>query len=723
MAQSKFKTRQIESSTGPGAFLTTDSSNIPVFIVPSSGADRIPFYDDSATGAAFLTLGTNLSITGTTLNATAGAGGYSTIQEEGSGLTARSTLNFIGGGFTAADDAGNSRTNITLDATLNALAAYNTNGILVQTAADTFAGRALTAPAAGFTITNNDGVSGNPTFVLANDLAALEALSSTGIAVRTASDTWAQRSIVGTAGRVTVSDGNGVAGNPTINIDSNVAFKNTDDTIAGNWTFTNNVVLNGTPSLSSHAVNKGYVDALLQGISWKNSVDVATTANITLSGEQTIDGVSTSSSRVLVKNQSTTSANGIYVSGAGAWTRATDMDVWAEVPSAAVFVERGTTQADTAWVCTSDDGGTLGSTAITFVKFSSASGSIDGSGATNKVAYWSDTDTLTSTTNFHFSGTQLALGTATPVSSTMFTTQGTGTGNTTYGYTHNNSSGTNAFRVADDGTLTVGTSSPLTIEAIGLSRSGAISITPSSGNALNLFSGNGGTVNYGNGFSWTAASGTLNAMRNASLVSLSSASTATFTALAIETSITQTGGANGITRGLYINPSLTTPADYRGVEINVAAAQYALFVNSGKTRINVGSDASWDLPVRNASGDLTRIANGTTGQVLTATTGSAPTWQTPAGGVTITLAYVEGSTSSTIDLDANSGVVKDKDGNNVAFTVPTDTTKFEVYRNGQRLAETGSLTTRDYSVNTTTHVLTLATALATDEILVVVKYT
>jgi hypothetical protein len=77
-----------------------------------------------------------------------------------------------------------------LDATLTALAAYNTNGILVQTAADTFAGRSLTAPAAGITISNNTGVAGNPTFALANDLSAVEGLATTGIVRRTATDTW-----------------------------------------------------------------------------------------------------------------------------------------------------------------------------------------------------------------------------------------------------------------------------------------------------------------------------------------------------------------------------------------------------------------------------------------------------------------------------------------------------------------------------------------------------
>jgi hypothetical protein len=106
--------------------------------------------------------------------------------------------------------------------------------------------------------------------------------------------------------------------------------------------------------------------AAAAGITWKNSVVCATTANVTLSGEQTIDGVLTSASRILVKNQSTASQNGVYVTGSGAWTRATDFDSWSEFVSAAVFVSTGSVAADKAYICTVDAGGTLGSTSITW---------------------------------------------------------------------------------------------------------------------------------------------------------------------------------------------------------------------------------------------------------------------------------------------------------------------------------------------------------------------
>lgn len=100
----------------------------------------------------------------------------------------------------------------------------------------------------------------------------------------------------------------------------------------------------------------------------KQSVRAATTANITLSGTQTIDGVAvTTSDRVLVKNQSTGSQNGIYVVSASAWARATDADASAEVtPGLSVAVEEGTTLADTIWKLTTNATITLGSTALVF---------------------------------------------------------------------------------------------------------------------------------------------------------------------------------------------------------------------------------------------------------------------------------------------------------------------------------------------------------------------
>lgn len=128
--------------------------------------------------------------------------------------------------------------------------------------------------------------------------------------------------------------------------------------------------LHADPSSALHAVTKQYVDNIAAGLDVKASVRAATTANITLSGAQTIDGVAViAGDRVLVKDQSSASANGIYVAASGAWARATDMDAWAEFPGASVWVEEGTANADRAYTCTVNAGGTLGSTSVSWTQF------------------------------------------------------------------------------------------------------------------------------------------------------------------------------------------------------------------------------------------------------------------------------------------------------------------------------------------------------------------
>ncbi len=126
------------------------------------------------------------------------------------------------------------------------------------------------------------------------------------------------------------------------------------------------------PVSAQDIASKAYVDAVAVGLTIKGPALCATTANITLSGEQTLDGILTSSSVVLVKNQLVVAQNGLYVSAAGAWTRVTNMDVWAEVPGAFCFVEEGSIYAATGWVCTANPSGTIGVTAVPWTQFSGA---------------------------------------------------------------------------------------------------------------------------------------------------------------------------------------------------------------------------------------------------------------------------------------------------------------------------------------------------------------
>jgi hypothetical protein len=130
----------------------------------------------------------------------------------------------------------------------------------------------------------------------------------------------------------------------------------------------------GSPSAATDAANKSYVDGLIQGLSWKTAVRAATTANGTLAtafaNASVIDGVTLATgNRILLKNQTTQSENGIYVVAAsGAPTRATDMDAAAEFPNATVYVSEGTTLADTSWTVTTNAPVTVGTTAIVWAQ-------------------------------------------------------------------------------------------------------------------------------------------------------------------------------------------------------------------------------------------------------------------------------------------------------------------------------------------------------------------
>ena len=257
------------------------------------------------------------------------------------------------------------------------------------------------------------------------ELTSINGLTTTGLVARTATGTHATRSVAGTAGRVEVSNGDGVSGNPTVDlatsgVTAGTYTKITVDTY-GRATTGATASLNdlgtptssvafggqritgvGSPTAGTDAANKDYVDLAIQGLDPKQSVKAATTANLTatfsagvLTNSGTlaalvIDGIAlAATNRVLVKDQTTTAQNGIYtVTNAGsasvAWvlTRADDMSVWSEVSNAFVFVEQGTTNSDNGFLCTSDTSGTLNTTAISWAQFTGAGQTTAGAGLT-----------------------------------------------------------------------------------------------------------------------------------------------------------------------------------------------------------------------------------------------------------------------------------------------------------------------------------------------------
>lgn len=155
-----------------------------------------------------------------TLTGLAAMAGTGYVVEIGVDTFANRSLQAPAAGMTITNPAGIAGNSIfAFSNDLGALEALAGTGIPVRTTTDTWVQRQLQAPAAGFTITNPAGIAGNMIFVLSNDLNAIENLAGTGFAVRTAADTWAQRTITGTAGQIIVTNGTGVAGNPVLSLD------------------------------------------------------------------------------------------------------------------------------------------------------------------------------------------------------------------------------------------------------------------------------------------------------------------------------------------------------------------------------------------------------------------------------------------------------------------------------------------------------------------------
>ena len=151
-----------------------------------------------------------------------------------------------------------------------------------------------------------------------------------------------------------------------------------DNTVAGGGTFSAlhysakasafSTVASGHATTASNAATTAVAAAA--GIYWKEPVKAASTGNLTLSGTQTVDGVSLSvGDRVLVKDQSSAPTNGVYIVAASTWARSVPLNAYDEFVGAALLVSQGTLNADTAWICTNDAGGSLGSTNIVWASF------------------------------------------------------------------------------------------------------------------------------------------------------------------------------------------------------------------------------------------------------------------------------------------------------------------------------------------------------------------
>ena len=281
----------------------------------------------------------------------------------------------------------------------------------------------------GLTVSNPTvTTTGTISLALSSELVGVDALSSaaqTGFVVRTGAGTYtSSAAITGTAGDIIVTNGNGVAGNPTIDLApvtqgstgnfnkfavdgfgrvvSNTAVTQGDITgVLGTYYLPeaggimsgsiamggNSITSLASPVASTDAANKSYVDAAVAGLTWKTAVQVATTVAGTLATSfaagQVIDGYTLlAGDRILIKNQVTGTENGIYiVQASGAPVRSSDMAVGASAVNDAMFVENGTTNANSGWVETADPA-VVGTNALVFTQFSGAGSYTAGNGLT-----------------------------------------------------------------------------------------------------------------------------------------------------------------------------------------------------------------------------------------------------------------------------------------------------------------------------------------------------
>ena len=319
------------------------------------------------------------------------------------------------------------------------------------------------------------------------------------------------------------------------------------------------------PVGATDIVNLLALQSYAAGISWKQPCAVATLANITLSGLQTIDGYTTlAGDRVLVKDQSTAANNGIYLASATAWTRSLDANIWDELVAAISFIEYGT-QAGGAWFCTAQPGGTLGVTAVNWSQFTTSATYSAGTGLTltgsvfsitntavTAAAYGSATQVGTFTVNAQG---QLTLAGNTTITPAVGSITGLGTGVATWLATP--SSANLAAAVTDEtgsGALVFATSPTLVTPALGTPASGDFSTGTftwptfnqnTTGYAASLAGGAAGSVPYQSATNTTTF---LAAGSNGQVLTLASGvpSWATPTTGTV-TSIATAGTVNGIT--------------------------------------------------------------------------------------------------------------------------------------------------------------------------------